>query len=56
MQEREEKMFLRSGQFNLMIETDPIGTSKVPHFLYKPHWEKMHKNIFTNPIGTHRFF
>ena len=38
-----------------MIEIDPIGTSDVPYFLYLPHWEKMHKNFFTNPIGTHRF-
>ena len=40
IQEMKEKMFLGSSQCNLMIETDPIGTSNLPYFLYKPHWEK----------------
>ena len=52
IQEMKEKMFLGSSQCNLMIEIEPIGTSNVPYFLYKSHWETMHKNSFTNPIGT----
>ena len=56
IQERKEKMFLRSGQCNLMIETDPIGTSNVPHFLYKPHWEKCTRISLLTLLGHRDLF
>ena len=39
-----------------MIETDPIGTSNVPHFLYKPHWEKCTRISLLTLLGHRDLF